>query len=319
MAVKNKSNEIKITRIYHAPIRAVWDAWTDPAQTAQWWGPRGFTLTTHHKDLRPGGSWIYTMHGPDGTDYRNVTKYFEVEECARLVYDHGGSEDRPPLFRVTATFSEHKGKTTLTMTMALPTPEEAEQTKKFIKQAGGNATWDRLAEYLEKQSSGKERFVINRTFPGSPALLYKMWTDPEHFVQWLPPTGFQMNFLRADIKTGGSTFYVMKSLDGQMVMHGKTNYIELQPVEKIIYTQEFCDENGKPSHHPGAPIWPAIMLTTVTLTAEGENETRVTVEWEPQSPVSDAEIQAFTKERAGMTLGWTGSFDKLEDLLHQKA
>ena len=90
-------------------------------------------------------------------------------------------------------------------------------------------------------------------------------------------------------------------------------------LEKIIYTQEFCDENGKPSHHPGAPIWPAIMLTTVTLTAEGENETRVTVEWEPQSPVSGAEIQAFTKERAGMTLGWTGSFDKLEDLLHQKA
>ena len=74
MIAQNKSNEIKITRIYDAPLEAVWDAWTDPEQVAQWWGPRGFTLTTHSKDLRPGGTWRYTMHGPDGTDYPNTTR-----------------------------------------------------------------------------------------------------------------------------------------------------------------------------------------------------------------------------------------------------
>ena len=73
MAAKNKSNEIKITRIYDASKEQVWDAWTDPEQVGQWWGPRGFTLTTHGKDLRPGGYWSYTMHGPDGTDYENKT------------------------------------------------------------------------------------------------------------------------------------------------------------------------------------------------------------------------------------------------------
>ena len=88
-----------------APVKAVWDAWTDLKQVAQWWGPRGFTLTTHSKDLRPGGHWSYTMHGPDGTDYPNRTHYFEVEKYSRLVYDHGASEDRPPLFRVTVNFS----------------------------------------------------------------------------------------------------------------------------------------------------------------------------------------------------------------------
>jgi len=45
-------------------------------------GPRGFTTTTHSKDLRPGGSWIYTMHAPDGTDFPNRTNYLEVEKCA---------------------------------------------------------------------------------------------------------------------------------------------------------------------------------------------------------------------------------------------
>src|SRR6185312_1400691 len=138
METKNKSNELKITRLYDAPLQAVWDAWTDPEQVAQWWGPRGFTITTHSKDLRTGGHWNYTMHGPDGTDYPNTTKYFEVEKYARLVYDHGGHEDRPALFRVTVEFSENRGKTTMDMRMTLPTPEEAEETRKMIRKAGGN-------------------------------------------------------------------------------------------------------------------------------------------------------------------------------------
>src|SRR4029079_5811645 len=159
MVAKSKPNEIHITRVYDAPVAAVWDAWTDPEQVGKWWGPRGFTLTTHSKDLRPGGHWKYTMHGPDGTDWPNNTIYFEVEPHRKLVYDHGGSDDRPPLFRVTVLFSEEAGKTKMDMTMALTTPEAADDTRKFIKKAGGNATWDRLAEYLEKESSGKEKFV----------------------------------------------------------------------------------------------------------------------------------------------------------------
>src|SRR5580704_3707449 len=133
MPVRNKSNELRITRLYDAPIQAVWDAWTDTEQVAQWWGPRGFTITTHSKDLKPGGHWKYTMHGPDGTDYPNTTHYFEVEKNSKLVYDHGGSDDRPPMFRVVVLFSEVKGGTKMEMTMALPTPEAVEETRKIIK------------------------------------------------------------------------------------------------------------------------------------------------------------------------------------------
>src|SRR6185369_7793798 len=200
MAVKNKSNEIKIIRVYDAPVEAVWDAWTDPEQVGKWWGPRGFTLTTHSKDLRPGGSWIYTMHGPDGTNYENNTPYLEVEPYKKLVYDHGANDDRPPLFRVTVLFSETAGKTTMDMTMMLPTPEAAEEARKFIKKASGDSTWDRLAEYLAKESSGKDQFVINRTFDAPLDVMFQMWTDPKHIAKWLPPTGFDMQFIRCDIK-----------------------------------------------------------------------------------------------------------------------
>lgn len=312
MSPKNKSNEIRITRMYDAPVKAVWDAWTDPKKVEKWWGPRGFTLTTHSKDLRPGGHWSYTMHGPDGTDYENKTLYHEVEKYSRLVYDHGGNDDRPPLFRVTVLFAELQGKTKMEMSMALPTPEAAEETKKFIKKAGGNATWDRLAEYLEKESGGKDLFVINRAFDVPLETMFKMWTDPKHFSKWLAPTGFTMEFIRAEIRPGGSTFYVMSN-GSNMTMYGRAKYLEVSSPDRLVYTQQFCDKDENISRHPMAPTWPETMLTTVTLTAEGPDRTRVTVTWEPHGATTREELETFIKAKGGMTLGWTGSFDKLEE------
>lgn len=316
MAGRGKPNELTLTRVYDAPVKAVWDAWTDPVQAAQWWGPRGFTLTTHSKDLRVGGTWNYTMHGPDGVDYPNITTYFEVEPYKKLVYDHGASEGRPPLFRVTVTFAESNGKTTMEMTMALPTPEAAQETKKFVKQAGGNGTWDRLAEYLEKESTGKEKFVINRSFDVPLETMFEMWTNPEHFSKWLPPTGFRMEFLRSGIKPGASTFYFMTN-DAGVKMYGRTEYIAIERPNRIVYSQQFCDENENISRHPMLPTWPETMLTTVTLSAEGPDQTRVTVAWEPKGHVTAEELAAFAGFKGSMTQGWTGSFDKLEDHLAQ--
>jgi uncharacterized protein YndB with AHSA1/START domain len=309
-APKSKSNEIRIIRVYDAPVEAVWDAWTDPEQVAQWWGPRGFTITTHGKDLRPGGFWNYTMHGPDGTDWPNTTVYHEVEKHKKLVYDHGGSDDRPPMFRVTALFSEVDGKTQLDMTMTMPSPEAADETRAIIKKHSGNSTWDRLAEYLEKESTGKEKFVINRTFDAPLDVMFEMWTDPKHFAQWLPPTGFEMQFMRCDIRPGGSGFYSMAGPG--MKMHGKVEYLEITKPGRIVYTQQFCDENEKLARHPASPTWPPTMLTVVELTAEGADQTRVTVTWEPHGEATREELETFIKARSGMTQGWTGSFDKLE-------
>jgi uncharacterized protein YndB with AHSA1/START domain len=313
MAAKNNASEIRITRLFDAPVQAVWDAWTDPAQTAQWWGPRGFTITTHSKDLRPGGSWSYTMHGPDGVDYPNKTVYHEVEPRAKLVYDHGGNDDRPPLFRVTVLFSEVKGKTGMEMSMTLPTPEAAEQTRKFIKAAGGNATWDRLAEYLEKESSGTENFVIARSFDAPIEVMFEMWTNPAHLSQWLPPTGFRMEFIKAEVKTGGSTLYFMGN--ETIRFHGRSEYLKIERPGRIIYKQQFCDENGHISRHPMAPTWPDTMLTTVELAEEGADRTRVSVKSEPYGAATREELDAFIEAKGGMTQGWTGSFDQLDAYL----
>ncbi len=252
------------------------------------------------------------MHGPDGTDYPNKTLYHEVVPHEKLVYDHGGDDERKPLFRVTVLFSASGDQTTMEMTMALPTAEEAAATRKFIKEAGGNGTWDRLAEYLARERSGKETFVINRSFAAPLERMFEMWTEPEHLSAWLPPTGFTMQFIKCDIRPGGSGFYVMTG--GDVKMYGRVDYLEITRPERIVYTQQFCDEHEQLSRHPLAPTWPATMLTVVQLTAEGPDQTRVTVTWEPYGPTTPEEMATFIQARGGMTQGWTGSFDKLEAL-----
>ena len=89
--------EIVLSRLIDAPQELVFDAWTDPEQVGQWWGPSGFTTTTHKMEVKPGGVWRFVMHGPDGRDYQNKITYLEVVPPERLVYRHGGDEDLEPV------------------------------------------------------------------------------------------------------------------------------------------------------------------------------------------------------------------------------
>jgi uncharacterized protein YndB with AHSA1/START domain len=139
------------TRDFDASPDLVFDAWTHPDKIGQWWGPNGFTTTTHGMDFRPGGSWSFIMHGPDGTDYVNRIAYTEINRPRYLKYDHYGHEDGdddPPHFRVTVTFEDIGGKTRLTMRMLFPTAEARDRAARFGAVEGGKQTLQRLAGYL---------------------------------------------------------------------------------------------------------------------------------------------------------------------------
>jgi uncharacterized protein YndB with AHSA1/START domain len=75
-----KRSDSRTKRIAASPA-AVYAAISDPARIARWWGPDGFTNTIHEFDFKSGGSWRLTMHGPDGKDYPNESRF------ARLVPD----------------------------------------------------------------------------------------------------------------------------------------------------------------------------------------------------------------------------------------
>ncbi|TXK83832.1 SRPBCC family protein [Paenibacillus sp. N3.4] len=149
VAVVN-GRELTVTRYINALRSLVYEAWTDPKHLPHWWGPRGFTITIQSMEVRPGGSWVYIMHGPNGVDYPNMITYIEVVSPERLVYVHSGGEDDDAGFDVTVTFEEEDGKTKITMQSTFPSSEALQLVvEKYGAIEGAISTLGRLAEHLE--------------------------------------------------------------------------------------------------------------------------------------------------------------------------
>jgi uncharacterized protein YndB with AHSA1/START domain len=70
------------SKLIHARAAETFAAVSNPARVARWWGPEGFKNTIHAFEFRPGGKWLLTMHGPDGKDYPNESRF------ARIIPDH---------------------------------------------------------------------------------------------------------------------------------------------------------------------------------------------------------------------------------------
>src|SRR5580693_792183 len=149
-AADDAARSIVTTRVYDAPRALVFEAFSDPRHLAQWWGPNGFTTTTHAFDMRPGGAWRFVMHGPDGTDYENRITYDEIVKPERLVYRHGGGDDGEPVqFHTTVTFENLGGKTRLVMRGQFPSAAERDRViAQYGADKGMVQTLGRLAEYL---------------------------------------------------------------------------------------------------------------------------------------------------------------------------
>ncbi|MBD3582332.1 SRPBCC domain-containing protein [Flavobacterium selenitireducens] len=79
--------EIYSRRELDFPVSKVYEAMTNPVLLKNWWGPEGFTNTFHEFDLRPGGKWRYTMHGPEKGHYENEAVFRIVEPEMRIEWD----------------------------------------------------------------------------------------------------------------------------------------------------------------------------------------------------------------------------------------
>ncbi|GGE12847.1 activator of HSP90 ATPase [Marinithermofilum abyssi] len=152
MAENNSRNageyELVTTRIFDAPRDLVFKAWTSPVHLAQWWGPKGFTNTFQEFDLRPGGTWQFIMHGPDGVDYKNKSVFVEIVKPERIVFQHVSG----PKFQVTATFEELDDKTRLTFRMLFESAAEFDKVKTYAVE-GNEQTFDCLEAHLKTMSA----------------------------------------------------------------------------------------------------------------------------------------------------------------------
>jgi uncharacterized protein YndB with AHSA1/START domain len=304
--------EILTTRVFDAPRELVYAAFLDPQHISRWWGPNGFRTTTYEMEVRPGGVWRFTMHGPDGTDYPNVITYREVVRNERLAYDHGGDPDHAD-FENTITFTDEAGKTRVTMRAVFTTVAQCQAAIKFGAPEGGQQTLARLGEQLLGMTDDSlDDFVLVRVFDAPRELVWKVWTDAQHLARWWGPTGFTIGVHELDLRNGGTFHYSMRSPDGHE-MWGKFVFREITPTTRIRFVNSFSDPAGGVTRHPGAPEWPAEILNDVTF-QEHEGQTTLILRGVPIH-ASPAERRTFRDGHKSMEGGFGGTFAQLSAYL----
>lgn len=293
--VAEARRSIVVSRVFNAPRNLVFDAWTDAKHIGRWYGPRGFTITTHSIDVRPGGVWRFDMHGPDGVDYPNKITYREIVRPERLVYDHGDPGE-PAYFQNTVTFEELEGKTKLTLSMLFPSAEARDTVvKKYNAIEGGNQTLDRLGEQLGKM----QELITTRIFDAPRAVVFKAWTDPAQLKIWWGPKGFTNPLCEVDVRPGGAIRIHMRAPDGNVYpMTGMFHEI-LEP-ERLVFTSSALGQDGEPLFE---------ILNTVTFSEES-GKTKLTL----HASVSNVKGEA-AQHLAGMEQGWSMSLDRLAKLI----
>ena len=153
-----------LTRTFDAPRALVWKAWTDRAELAKWFGPKGVTIVHSKMDFRVGGTYHYGMQTPDGKVMWGKWTLREIVPQERLVVIVSFSDENMGVTRhpmapewplqtlSRTTFTEKDGKTTLSVEWSAYEATEAERKVFDASHAGMNAGWggtmQQLDEYL---------------------------------------------------------------------------------------------------------------------------------------------------------------------------
>jgi uncharacterized protein YndB with AHSA1/START domain len=200
----------------------------------------------------------------------------------------------------------------LTGRMVFPTAAARDHVvKEFGAIEGGKQTLERLGEQLAAMQSTP--FIMVREFAATRDLVWKVWTEGEHFARWFGPKGMNVTLVQFDLRPGGMNHYYMTLPDGKK-MWGKAVYREVVPQTKLVWINSFSDENAGITRHPFMKDpWPLQLLTTITF-AENAGKTTVTVRWLPFD-AEDDERRVFENNLASMNGGWGGTLDQLTTYL----
>ncbi len=145
--------EIVLTRVFNAPRKLVFDAWTNPKYLPHWMlGPEGWTMPVCELDLRPGGSWHFVWRHSSGNEMEMRGEYREVKPPERLVSTESWGPGWPDTLN-TLELSEHAGKTTATITLLYASKEARDAALASGMKAGMAMSYNRLEAYLATLSA----------------------------------------------------------------------------------------------------------------------------------------------------------------------
>ena len=143
----NPSAAVSTERVFSANPREVFAAFAQPDQLAQWWGPRDFTNTFERFEFKPGGRWVFVMHGPNGANYPNESIFREIQPDTKIVIEHVVK----PWYRLTVILNACGDDTHMDWVQEFESPEVAAKMRR-LSDAANEQNLDRLKALLASES-----------------------------------------------------------------------------------------------------------------------------------------------------------------------
>ncbi len=142
-------HELTLSRLIDVPRHKLYRCWTEPELIIQWFTPPPWKTIAAEVDLRPGGSSLITMQGPDGTQMPNRGVYLEVVPDQRLVftdaYTSAWVPAAKPFFTCILSFEDEAGQTRYTARARHWNAEDRAAHEKMGFQQGWAIATDQLA------------------------------------------------------------------------------------------------------------------------------------------------------------------------------
>ena len=138
---------LSIKKTFNAPIELVWEAWTQPEHVANWWGPKGMSLTVVEHNFKVGGEWKYVMPMPNGSEFVSEGQYSEIIKFQKIVTS---ANFRPMTegVEIRALFKKNGDMTNFVFSVIHPTEEYKIQQEKMGFYNGWGSAFIRFEELL---------------------------------------------------------------------------------------------------------------------------------------------------------------------------
>jgi len=142
--------------------------------------------------------------------------------------------------------------------------------------------------------------VLERVFDAPRALVWRAWTDHDQAVKWMGPATCPAKKIEGDFRPGGKWRTILDGTQqGRDLCHGG-EYREIVEPERLVFTFAWDETPEMPGNE---------MLVELTFEELGPKKTKVTLR---QTQFLNVE------QRDGHTIGWSGTFDRLEAFLSKK-
>ncbi len=152
-----------------------------------------------------------------------------------------------------------------------------------------------------KKDPGKQEIIIEREFDAPRYLVFKAYTDPDLYVQWMGPRKYEIDLEKFEPKSGGSWRFIHKDKEGnEFAFHGV--YHEVLVPERLIGTFEF----------EGLPEKGHVEMDTAKFEELPGQRTKLTIQAVYQT-VEDRDGMI----NSGMEEGMNEGFERLDELLEK--